>query len=259
MTELDELTTDLRAEQETIDAIVSQLDGEQWRTPSPSPGWSVGDQIGHLAYFDGTAAIAIRDAGAFQASFEALLASGDMEAATLHRDLSPAELLTAWRDARRRLAEAAAGLDPSARVPWYGPSMGAKSFVTARLMECWAHGQDIVDAIGAERPATDRLRHIVRLGFITRGWSYANRGLEMPRTDVRLELSSPSGATWRLGPDGAADVVSGPALDFCLVVTQRRHVDDTSLVTTGDAAHDWMRKAQAFAGLATNGPAPRGA
>jgi uncharacterized protein (TIGR03084 family) len=134
--------------------------------------------------------------------------------------------------------------------------MSARSFLTARLMETWAHGQDVVDAVGAARPATDRLRHICRIGFITRGWSYANRGQEPPPGDVRLELTSPSGERWRWGPDGAPDVVAGPAVDFCLVVTQRRHVDDTGLRVEGAAARDWMARAQAFAGPPTDGPRP---
>jgi len=137
--------------------------------------------------------------------------------------------------------------------------MGAKSFLTARLMECWAHGQDVADAVAIERTPTDRVRHIAQLGFITRGWSYVNRGMEVPTGDVRVELTGPSGAVWRFGPGGATDVVTGPALDFCLVVTQRRHVDDTALHVTGEVARDWLEKAQAFAGGPTDGPAPRAA
>ncbi len=154
------------------------------------------------------------------------------------------------------LADAAATLTDDDRVAWYGPSMGSKSFLTARLMETWAHGQDIVDAVDADRPATDRLRHIAQLGFITRGWSYLNRGLEVPAGTVRLELTGPAGDTWVFGPDDADDVVTGDALDFCLVVTQRRHLDDTAL-TTGELGRDWLAIAQAFAGGATDGPAPR--
>ncbi len=106
--------------------------------------------------------------------------------------------------------------------------MGSKSFLTARLMEAWAHGQDIVDAVGATREPTDRLRHIAQLGFITRGWTYMNRGLDVPSTPVRVELTSPSGDTWSFGPERRRhESIVGPALDFCLVTTQRRHVDDT--------------------------------
>ena len=137
--------------------------------------------------------------------------------------------------------------------------MSAKSFLTARLMEVWAHGQDIVDAVGTTRQPTDRLRHIAQLGVITRSWSYTVRGEQPPSTDVRVVLVAPSGDEWTWGSDEALDRITGSAEDFCLVVTQRRHVADTELVVNGDAATEWMSKAQAFAGGPTNGPAPRGA
>lgn len=259
MTDVRDVATDLRAEQEALDAIVAGLTDAQWGLATPSPGWSVADQIGHLTYFDGAAATAIADPAAFTASVEQLIAADDRDALTLHRHLSPPELLAAWRANRSRLADAATGLEDGTRVEWYGPSMGAKSFLTARLMECWAHGHDAADALGLEPAATDRLRHIARLGVITRGWSYVNRGLEPPAGDVRVELTGPSGALWRFGPDDAVGVVTGPALEFCLVVTQRRHVDDTALQVTGGVARDWLERAQAFAGPPTDGPAPRSA
>ncbi len=257
MTDVHDVATDLQAEQEALDSIVALLAEEQWRLSTPSPGWTVADQIGHLTYYDGAAATAIEDPPAFKESVAELLADTTrIDELTLHRHLSPPDLLETWRATRRRLAAAAATLDDTRRIGWYGPSMGAKSFLTARLMECWAHGQDVVDAIGVRRPATDRLRHIAQLGFITRGWSYANRGLERPTGDVRVELVGPSGDAWRFGADDAVDVVRGPAEDFCLVVTQRRHVDDTTLDVTGPLARDWLARAQAFAGPATDGPAP---
>ncbi len=256
-----EVRADLLAEQQALDDIVSALSAEQWQLPTPSPRWTVADQIGHLTYFDGTAALAITDPDAFTRSTEELAAAlegdaevGDSVTLGAYRAMTPAELLAAWRSNRRELAEASATLDDDTRVTWYGPSMGSKSFLTARLMECWAHGQDVVDAVGATRAPTDRLRHIAQLGFITRGWSYVNRGLAVPDVDVRVELAAPSGDTWTLGPAEAPESITGPAEDFCLVVTQRRHVDDTALVVVGDHARDWMLRAQAFAGAATVGP-----
>jgi uncharacterized protein (TIGR03084 family) len=257
MTDLHQVAADLRAEQGTLDGIVAGLATEQWRLATPSPGWTVADQIGHLTYYDRAAATAIEDPPAFKESMAELFADpGRIDDLTLHRHLSTPDLLDTWRATRRRLAQAAATLDDDRRVEWYGPSMSAKSFLTARLMECWAHGQDVADAVGVRRQPTDRLRHIARLGFITRGWSYANRGLEPLPGDMRLELTGPSGDAWSFGPGGAADVVRGPAEDFCLVVTQRRHVDDTALEVTGPLARDWLAKAQAFAGPPTDGPAP---
>lgn len=254
---LSEIAADLRAEQEALDVVVSGIPPASWKAPTPSPGWTVSDQIGHLTYFDCTAALAVVDPAGFHASMSELQANlTESEAAVLHRHLTPGDLLHAWRGGREQLNDAASSLQDSDRVPWYGPSMGAKSFLTARLMETWAHGQDVVDAIGAERSPTDRLRHIVQMGFITRGWTYINRGLTPPADDVRLELASSSGEVLRFGPDAASDVVSGQAVDFCLVVTQRRHLDDTGLEVVGHAARDWLEKAQTFAGPPTDGPHP---
>lgn len=257
--DVSEVRADLIAEQEDLDSIVASIDDAAWRTPTPSPRWDVADQIGHLAYFDVAAATAINDPDAFAQLVADLLTHGAgdeaMDEFTLsgYRRIASAELLESWRSARSQLAEASAGLDDTDRVLWYGPSMGAKSFLTARLMETWAHGQDVADALGVTRTATDRLRHIAQLGFITRKWSYANRGLAMPDAEVLVQLEGPSGVVWTFGPDAADEMVHGPAEEFCLVVTQRRHVDDTTLTTT-PLARDWMLKAQAFAGPPTHGP-----
>ncbi len=260
MTDLTSIIADLRAEQESLDAVVANLPPERWDTPTPSPGWSVRDQIGHLTYFDGTATSAITDADAFQVAREQLMTSGgDMERITLFRDLPSAALLAQWRQGRAQLLDAATTLQDGQRVPWYGPSMSAKSFLTARLMECWAHGTDVADAVDGHRPPTDRLRRVAQIGFITRGWTYANRSEEVPPGDVRVELDPPEGGEpWTFGPDGAEAIVRGPAEHFCQVVTQRRHLDDTDLVADGDIALDWLRKAQAYAGPPTEGPASRG-
>ena len=264
-----DVLADLIAEQQALDAVVAPLAPEQWSLATPSPRWTIADQIAHLTYFDGTAALAIVDEDAFNDAMGALvglMGSDDPDAAddvTIGdlRTLPPAELIERWRSNREALASAAASLADDARVAWYGPSMGAKSFLTARLMEAWAHGQDIVDALddhgATDRPATDRVRHIAQLGVITRGWTYMNRGLDAPTTPVRVELTAPSGDTWTFGPDDADESIVGPAVDFCLVTTQRRHVDDTDLVVTGDAARDWMEKAQLFAGPPTDGPGAR--
>ena len=172
------------------------------------------------------------------------------------RRLAPADRLEHWRQGRAELAESARTLGERDRVRWYGPSMGAKSFVTARLMEAWAHGTDVCDTVGADREPTHRLRHVAQLGCITRAWTYVNRGEPPPETGVLVELTAPSGETWTWGGADTANgnTVRGPALDFCLVVTQRRHVADTGLEVTGEHATDWLSKAQAFAGPPTDGP-----
>ena len=177
-------------------------------------------------------------------------------------------VLAWWQGARRAMVVAARGLDPHARVPWFGPPMGALSFVSARLMETWAHGQDVADALGASRVPSARLRHIAHLGVRARPFSYVVHGLEVPGVPVRVELIGPSGERWewdgagsdgRASPGGPSDVVTGPALDFCLVVTQRRHLSDTRLSVQGAVASQWLGIAQAFAGPPGPGRPPRGA
>ena len=141
-------------------------------------------------------------------------------------------------------------------MPWYGPAMGARSFITARLMETWAHGQDVVDALGAERPPTDRLRHVAHIGVGARPFSYVANGREPNPAPIRVELVGPHGDDWTWGPEDAPDRVTGPALDFCLLVTQRRHRDDVAVVAEGAAADEWLDIAQSFAGPPGEGRRP---
>jgi uncharacterized protein (TIGR03084 family) len=217
----------------------------------------VQDQIGHLAYFDGTATMALTDPDAFRASIDALLdtlGGGDPTLAE-SRAMTGEQQLARWRAGRDVLLAELRRTDPKARIPWYGPPMSAVSFATARLMETWAHGQDIVDALGATREPTDRLRHVAHIGVRARPFSYVTNGREMPDGEVRVELRAPSGELWTWN-ESIADRVMGDALDFCLVVTQRRHLDDTGLKVEGPLATDWMAIAQAFAGPPGEGRGP---
>ncbi|MFV0316852.1 MAG: TIGR03084 family metal-binding protein [Microthrixaceae bacterium] len=263
-----EILDDLIDEQDALGQIMEPLDDDAWRLDTPSPGWTVAHQIAHLAYFDRAGAQAIADPEGFSAQRDALVERA-MQGESLD-DLtitgvvtaSPAEILADWSDARQTLATAAGGAVDGDRFEWFGPSMSARSFLTARLMEVWAHGQDIIDALDdagvahATREPTDRLRHIAHLGYVTRGWSYAVRGVDAPAGEVRVVLDAPDASTWTWGPEDAAASIAGPAVEFCAVVTQRRHVADTTLSVTGDEATDWMNNAQAFAGGATTGPPP---
>ena len=128
-----DLAADLADEQQALDDIVAPLAKDAWKTATPSPRWTVGDQIGHLTYFDETATLAIVDPDGFRSAVERLMgvARGGEDAIDdltmgAHRQLAPSERLAAWRNGRRGLAEAAATLAEDARVPWYGPSMGSK-------------------------------------------------------------------------------------------------------------------------------------
>jgi uncharacterized protein (TIGR03084 family) len=257
---LQELTTDLAAEHADLDALVAGLDEPGFDTPTPAEGWTVRDQLSHLAWFDREAVRAAVDPEGFTATLPDALADEAFteRAAVEGRAMAGAQVLAWWREARAEVVGALARLEPSTRVPWYGPPMSAASFTTARLMETWAHGQDVADALGVERTPTDRLRHVAFLGVRAFPNSYRVRDLPVPEVPVRVELTAPSGERWAWGDEGAGDRVRGPALDFCLVATQRRHVDDTELEAEGPVAAEWLRLAQAFAGPAGQGRPPKG-
>jgi len=253
---MNELCDDLAAEHQALDDVLATVD--DWDIATPAEGWSVRDSVSHLWFFDQRARLAIVDPDAFAADMSVLLERGIEASIEPGRSLTAEELHDQWRQDRAALLEAARELDPAARVPWYGPSMGARSFVTARLMETWAHGQDIVDVAPVDRPATARLAHIAHIGVRARPYSYAVNELELPATEVAVVLEAPDGDRWVWGDEEAPARVSGTALDFCLVVTQRRHLDDVDLEVVGEEALEWMSIAQAFAGPAGPGRAPLG-
>lgn len=251
------LFDDLRAETaelagmvESAGPLMAVLD-----RPTPARPWSVADTLGHLWFFDRQARRAAEDPAEFEAGLAEVIADADgymqraLDAAT---ELGP-RILPAWRAEREAMIAALAAVPTGVKVAWYGPPMSAASATTARLMETWAHGQDVADALGVRRPPTERLRHIAHLGHRTRGFSYAVRGLPVPETEVAVVLTPPGGTgpQWTFGPADAEDRITGPALDFCLLVTQRRRLADLDLTVTGAAAEEWALIAQAFAGAAT--------
>jgi uncharacterized protein (TIGR03084 family) len=243
-----DVIADLGAEHDALDEALGAV--RDWEAATPAEGWTIVDCLAHLWHFDGRAALAAADPERFTAE---LSREPELVAAS-HRDahaMGGAALRDAWRERAHSMLDAFRAVDPSTRVPWYGPPMSMTSFVTARLMETWAHGQDVLDAIGHAPIVSDRLKHVAFIGWRARPFSYVNRGRDVPDGDVRVELTDPAVV---LG-ESTTDIVRGTALDFCLVVTQRRHRADTDLAIEGPLAEDWMAIAQAFAGPPTAGRA----
>ena len=241
------LLDDLAAEHAAVDELTADADLSR---DTPAAGWTVGDTIAHLWFFDREATTALVNPDEFAQILDEAINSPD---AYMARTLSDGkrlgdELPAVWRRTRSDLLAALRATPPSTKVPWFGPPMSPASFATARMMEYWAHGQDIADALGVIRPPTDRLRHICHLGVRTRAFSYVVRGMTPPETDVYVALTGPGGDSWTWGDPASLDRVAGSALDFCLVVTQRRLVADTDLEVSGPVATEWMSIAQAFAG-----------
>ncbi len=251
---------DLADEYQELDDTVSGLSEEEWNRVTPFFGWSIKDEISHIAFFDTTGNLATQDREKFQQGFHDFLAKikpGESMYALINdagRKKPVDQALKDWRKQREGLVSALSQLDPKDRLPWYGPDMSAKSFATARLMETWAHGQDVYDTLKIRRKLTDRIKHIAHIGVTTYGWSFMVRQKEIPAPHMRVELKSPSGELWNWGPEDAENSIKGDAGEFCLVITQRRNIADTNLNVTGEAAKQWMQIAQAFAGSAEDPP-----
>lgn len=252
MSTADSIVDDLRAESDALDALVSPLSTAEWSRSTPATGWTIAHQIAHLLWTDRVALTSITD----EPGFGALLADaaanpfGFVDVATeeLATRTAPAELLADWRSTRGQLHSALVTVDDGRKLLWFGPPMSAASMATARLMETWAHGLDVADTLGVHAPPTDRLKSIAHLGVRTRDFAFTVHGLTPPTEPFRVELSSPSGGFWAWGPDDAGQRVSGPAIDFCYLVTQRRPRAELALVAEGDDAQKWLGIAQAFAG-----------
>jgi uncharacterized protein (TIGR03084 family) len=248
------LAEDLVAEQVALDDLVVDLPDDRWKLATPAPGWTIRDEIGHLAHSEELAALAASDEATFGAELTGALADLDayqlgVEARVASK--TPSELLAWWRTGRARALDAVMRLGPDARIAWVAMPMSPRSFLTARLMETWAHGRDVADALRVHPAPTARLHHVADLGVRTRAFSYVNRGLAVPDVEVRVELDAPDSTVWSWGPEDAPDRIIGPAEDFCLVVTQRCNVADTALRAEGRAAAEWMDLAQSFAGPPT--------
>jgi uncharacterized protein (TIGR03084 family) len=257
--ELADVLADLNAECAALDALVADLPEAEWRRETPAAGWTVAHQIGHLAWTDDIATLAATDADGFAAALQAVVAEFDsyVDRAAAERADRPADqILAEWRAGRKALADALTALPAGTKIPWFGPPMPATSMATARLMETWAHGLDVADTLGAQRPITDRIKHVAHIGVRARDYAYLIRNEERPAEPFRVELTGPSGELWTWGPEDAAQRVTGPALDFCYLVTQRRHRDDLALVADGPDADHWLDIAQAFAGPSGEGRKP---
>lgn len=250
MTDLHTLLADLDAESADLEARVAPLPEADWARPTPAAGWTIAHQIAHLAWTDNAAYLSTTDEAAFM---EILAGAAEDPAHFVDRGAAdylapPAELLERWRAGRAKLRDALLATPEGVKLPWFATRMSARSMATGRIMETWAHGLDVAEALGQQREPTARLRHVAFLGVHAMKYSFAAHGRATPTAPVRVELVAPDQTIWGYGPEDAADRVVGPALDFCLLVTQRRRPDELAVKATGPAATEWLDVAQAFAG-----------
>ena len=245
------LVTDLWAERRDLETVLAELPDAAWSTATPAPGWTIHDQVAHLAHFDAVARLSVESPADFERMRQGIVNLQQyIDAIGSQNDhLDGAAKMAWWRNENDRLGRSALSGEPSRRLPWFGPPMSLASMLTARIMETWAHGQDVVDALGLDRRESARLQHVARIGVGTFAHSFLTRGRDVPTEPVAVVLEGvDSDGPWIWGDPSSPNLVTGSVLDFCLVTTQRRHVDDTELVVRGTTARDWMLIAQAFAG-----------
>lgn len=251
MTVLDALVDDLAAESAALDGLVTPLAADQWSKSTPAPGWTIAHQIGHLLWTDRVALLSITDEPAFLelvAAAQSVMLTFVDDAAAEEATAAPDALLADWRRARTDLHAALRTVPADRKLAWFGPPMSAPSMATARLMETWAHGLDVADTLGAQVAPSARLKSVAHLGVRTRDFSFTVHGLRPPAEAFRVELTAPDGSLWAWGPEDAAQQVTGSALDFCCLVTQRRPRSALDVRAVGADAEKWLGIAQAFAG-----------
>ena len=249
---------DFLDESEVLYTLAGQLSDADFEKPTGFKGWTVNDIFAHLHFWNLGADLSLNDPDAFTAMISELFEALNAGKLRSHENAKVtergSELLAVFAETYRDMGRRWAEVDPKTRVRWAGPDMSVRSCMSARQMEVWAHGQAVFDLLGEDRPESDRIGNIVRLGVNAFGWSHKVHGLEMPEEMPKLALTAPSGALWEFGE--GSDTITGNAVEFCQVVTQTRNIADTSLVVNGEVAGRWMAHAQCFAGPPETPPAP---
>ncbi len=252
---------DFREESEALYELLEPLGDQDFKQVTQFKGWTINDVLTHLHVWNWAADLTLTDPPAFEeflqqvASYVAKGSLRDFENERM-KGFQGTRLLQEWHRFCLAMSERYAAADPKGRVKWAGPDMSVRSKITARLMETWAHGQEIYDCLGIKRIDKDRIKNIAVLGVKTFGWSFACRGLEPPAKAPYVRLTAPSGDTWEWNEPSEEDRVEGLATEFCQVVTQVRNLADTDLIVKGETAARWMNMAQCFAGPPEDPPAP---
>lgn len=253
---------DFLDESKALHALVQPLADADYQRPTQFKGWTINHVLQHLHFFNLAAIYSLQDAARFDALYAKLTRkrSGGMSTVEATDELLEGvhgqALLQLWQDGFHKTAEAFGQADARQRVRWVGPDMSARSSISARLMETWAHGQEIYDLLGVVRKNADRIRSIAVIGVNTYGWTFRNRGEQIPEPQPHVRLTAPSGALWKWNDASEEHLVEGMAEEFCQVVTQVRNIKDTRLRVVGTPAERWMAVAQCFAGPVETPPAP---
>lgn len=252
---------DLQTECDALYALLQPLSDADFERKTLFKDWTINTVLQHLHYFNYAAHLSLDDEDGILALLAGLRTSAekgvDMVAHTNQKldGVGGRALLKLWHDYYTAMIPDYEDVDPKKRVPWAGPDMSVRSSVTARLMETWSHAQAIYDLLGVARQDGDHIKNVVVIGNNTFGWTFINRGEEVPQDQPFLKLTAPSGEIWEFNEPSVGNYIEGAATDFSQVVTQCRNIGDTNLKVVGETATKWMAVAQCFAGPPRTPPA----
>jgi len=160
------------------------------------------------------------------------------------RQMRPQDVIEWWRGGRAKVIEPLSHMSEDDRVEWIQGTMSAKTFATFRLMETWAHGLDIYQALDIEVEDTARIRHVCWLGWKTLPYAFKEAGLDY--TPIRVEVIGPGYAKWVYGPEDADDLIKGSASEWARIVVRRVSPKKVRLKVTGETANRAIEVAQAY-------------
>lgn len=253
---------DFMQESNALHDLLAPVAVAGYALPTKFKNWTIDDILQHLHLFNLAAMYSLREPERFvelYADLNRRRGGGLSTVAATNEMLDGVRgrtLLRLWREGFIDTAAVFSQADPRQRVKWVGPDMSARSSISARLMETWAHAQAIYDLLGIVRENTNRIRGIAVIGVNTYEWTFRNRGENAPLPRPHVVLTAPSGAIWRWNDPSEEDRIEGLAEEFCQVVTQTRNIADTGLNVRGEPATRWMAVAQCFAGPVEPPPPP---
>ncbi|MEU1954763.1 maleylpyruvate isomerase family mycothiol-dependent enzyme [Nocardia rhamnosiphila] len=221
-----ELTARLSDQFDALAELVAGLGEEQWRTPSPLPGWTVFDVLSHVI---GTESLLLgdrppaRDPQAPDVDVKTLPhvrneigALNEIWVQRL-RPRAGTELLDLYREVIGRRRAALAAMDDAA---WSAPSPSPigevpyARFMRVRLFDCWMHELDIADALGKR---VDEGGSRGELAFAEFAPSLprvvAKRGKAPTGSLITLALTGPLARTLHIEVGDRARYVDAPATE----------------------------------------------
>ena len=254
--------TDFREECNALYKILDSLSDRDFSIATTFKNYTIRDVLAHLYLFDYAAELSLIDPKSFQ-SFANELIKKIIQGVSMItiadewlKGMNNSTLLKNWKNLYLKLSGLYLSENPKTRIPWFGVEMSALSIITSRLMETWAHGQEVYDILEIDRIHNDSIKNIAVLGVNTFGWTFKNRNLDIPEEIPYLQLTAPSGEIWEWNECSTTNSIKGSAVQFCQVVTQVRNIADTQLNVVGKPAKMWMSIAQCFAGPAEDPPEP---